>query len=151
MESVIIHKYRMIKTSWGIAIDIYGRVCDYDVLGDNKIFLENVVKICDEISILFLPDKNEKVGPNESYNQMHPDDYHYLLEGLKKVSQDILRYTKYKNTLIIINRMEYNLCDFQEEGIVAGIMEWAAKAFGFESPKIEAIYQKEVNRYIYKF
>lgn len=150
-ESKIIHKYRMRKTAWGIAINIYGRVCDYNKFFNNKEFLENVVKICEGISVLFLPDENENVGPHDSYNQMHPDDYHYILEGLIKVSQDIVHFTKYKNTLIIINRLEYNLCDFQEEGIIAGMMEWAARAFGFECPKIDAIYQKDINRYIYKF
>ncbi len=153
VEAEIIHKYRMWKTSWGIAIDIYGRVCDYNKFFRNKEFLENenVVKICEEISVLFLPDKNENVGSADSYNQMHPDDYPYLIEGLIKVSKDIMHYTKYKNTLIIINRLEFSLCDFQKDGMIAGMMEWAARAFGFECPKIDVTYQKDINRYIYEF
>ena len=149
----IIHKYRMLKTSWGIVINIYGKVCEYDKFLCDEEFLmnKNVVRICERIWVLFLPDKNENVGPDDSYNQMHPEDYPYLIEGLTKVSQSIMQYTKYKNTLIIINRLEYSLCDFQKEGIIAGMMEWAARAFGFECPKIDVVYQKDINRYIYDF
>lgn len=27
----------------------------------------------------------------------------------------------------LVTRLEFSLCDFQEEGLIAGMMEWAAK------------------------
>ena len=42
-------------------------------------------------------------------------------------------------------------CDFQEEGLIAVMIEWAAKAFNFEPPKINVVFQKQNNRYVFDF
>lgn len=150
---LVVHKYRILKTSWGIAINIYGTVYDYDryIQSNGALNNDNVSKICDGVSVLFAPEKNENVGPHDAYNQMHPNDYPYMVEGLKNVSEQIRVNTCYKNTLIVITRLEFSLCDFQEEGLIVGTMEWAAKAFDFKCPHIEVKYQRDINRYIYDF
>lgn len=52
--------------------------------------------------------------------------------------------SKYEETLIVIQSIGYNYyCDFQEEGLTAAIIEWAAKAFGFECPEIPVEYDRE--------
>ena len=57
----------------------------------------------------------------------------------------------YKDTLIIIDGLQFSLCDFQEEGLTAAIIEWASKAFGFSKPRINVDFQKENNRYVFDF
>lgn len=150
---LIVHKYRVLKTSWGIAINIYGNVYDYDkYIQDYDISIsENFFNICDGIYVFFEPEENVNVGPHDSYNQMHSDDYPYMIEGLKKVSEQIKVNSQFKNTLIVITRLEMSLCDFQEEGLIAGMMEWAAKAFEFECPSIDVKYLRDINRYVYDY
>ncbi|MBO5145938.1 MAG: hypothetical protein J6C19_10465 [Lachnospiraceae bacterium] len=149
---MIVHKYRLCKTSWGIAINIYGNVFDYDRYNSKVYVMENnhLTKICEGLYVLFDKEQNRNVGPNHSYNQMQVDDYSYMIEGLLKVSGKIKENTEYQNTLIVITRLEFSLCDFQEEGLIAGMMEWAAKAFDFTCPHIEVKYQKDINKYLYE-
>lgn len=74
-----------------------------------------------------------------------------MLAGLKKVASKIVSNTKYECTVIVITKTEYNLCCMQNEGLVAGMMEWAAVAFGFECPVVDTDFDGEQNRYIFHF
>lgn len=152
-RGLVVHKYRMLKGTWGIAINIYGAVYDYDVYVKNNCNFqnENVSDICEGVSVYFDPEKNENIGPNDAYNEMNPDDYPYVIEGMKNVSQQIKANADFKKTLIVITRLEFNPCHFQEEGLIAASMEWCGKAFHFSCPQIEARFQKDINKYIYDF
>lgn len=81
------------------------------------------------------------------YNELSP----YLKKGIQLVQKQIQAHSKYEEILIIIQSMWFNYCDFQEEGLTAAIMEWAAQAFGFECPEIPVEYDKENRRYVYDF
>ena len=64
---------------------------------------------------------------------------------MKKVSDLILSKSPYKlDTVIIIHSLTFPFCDFQEEGLTAAIIEWAANAFNFEAPKIDVKFNKEL-------
>lgn len=52
---------------------------------------------------------------------------------------------------IIINSLHFGICNFQEEGLTAAVVEWAAKVFDFEPPKIDVTFNKPLNRYEFKY
>lgn len=131
------HKYRVIKSSWGIAIDIDG-------------------------AVMSITDFKDKDNCKEIYPgiwwfcEMDPlsqgEASHWLLKGLEILYNDILKYSPYKDgTLIIIKSYWFNMCDFQEEGLVAAIIEWVAKALNFDLPHIDVSFCKDTNRYEYFF
>lgn len=75
-----------------------------------------------------------------------------LLIGLNAVSEKINNHTPYKNnTLIVLHSVNYGYCDIQEEGFTHSIIEWSAKAFGFEAPIITVSYDKKINKYLFNF
>lgn len=79
------------------------------------------------------------------------EDLPYLIKGLKIVQKQIVNSSIYKMTLIVINSLQFSLCDFQEEGLTAAIIEWASVAFDFAAPIINVDFQKEKNKYIFDF
>lgn len=60
------------------------------------------------------------------------------------VKSQIYNNSIYGNTLVIIDDLQYNVCDFQKEGLIAAIIEWASKAFEFEAPTINVRYEREI-------
>lgn len=89
---MIKHKYILCKSSWGIVIGIYGNVYDYDSYDFNAHILgeDGFTKLCEGVYVLFEKELDNRIGPDESYNQMHIADYPYMLEGLHRVSGQIL-------------------------------------------------------------
>ncbi len=81
----------------------------------------------------------------------YDDELPYLVKGLEIVQKKIVERSIYKDTLIIIDNLQYSVCDFQEEGLTVAIIEWASKAFDFSKPVIEVDFQKKNNRYVFNF
>ena len=79
------------------------------------------------------------------------DDLPYLVKGLEIVQKEIIKNSMYRDTLIIIYSLQFSLCDFQEEGLIAAIIEWSSKAFSFSPPMINVDFNKEKNRYFFDF
>ena len=150
---MINHLYKLFISKWFISIRFYGDVYDYDEYRDKQELVdnENIIQINDGVYAHFAPEPNVNVGSGNSYNQMHPDNYQYLIRGLEKVSRKIKNNSVYNNTVVVITRVEHNHCDYQDEGLTAGIMEWAAKAFDFECPKTDVSFDGQKNKYIYDF
>lgn len=138
---MIVHKYFICKTSWCINIIIRAEIANMD-----EADLESLaVQAADGLWIRFT-DK-----PLANGEKLDDSDLPYLLKGLQIVKSQICNNSIYKNTLIVINDLQYSICDFQKEGLTAAIIEWASKAFGFETPTINVRYEKEINRYIFDF
>lgn len=123
------HIYNIHKTGWCIYVKIVAEVVDYDEYETT----EGTQNINQGVYVLF--EKDTSV-----INDMYEGDYVYLCNGIRRVSGQIYKNSPYTNTLIIIKRLHYNPCDFQNEGLIAGIMEWSAKVFGFEMPPVEVAY-----------
>lgn len=138
---MIKHSYYICKSSWWIYIEIIAEYKDYR----NEKATLNATKVADGIWLKFA---DVPLLENEIFCQ---DDLPYLKKGLEIVKNQIISNSKYENTLIIINSIWFNPCDFQEEGLTAAIIGWASKAFGFEQPIINVSFQKEKNRYHFEF
>ena len=138
---MIEHKYFICKTSWCINIVILAEIVNMD-----EADLESpAVQVAEGIWIKFA----EK--PLMNGENLDDSDLPYLLKGLQMVSSQIFNNSIYRNTLIVINDLKYSICDFQKEGLTAAIIEWASKAFEFETPTINVRYNREINRYIFEF
>lgn len=132
------HTYRVSKAQWGIYIKLtaeFTSMSNYD-------HKDSCSEICHGLWAAYA------LKPLVKGEKFVEEDKYFLWEGLKKVSDLILTSSPYKlDTLIIIHSMTIPLCDFQEEGLTAAIIEWAAHAFEFEVPKIDVKFNKELNKY----
>lgn len=142
---MIFHRYKLFISRWGIVLNIYGDVHDYDeyTIGRDDLNEENFFEVCEDVYVHF--DRTE-----ESV-MLYPADYPYMLEGLKKVSGQIAANSRFECTVIVIAKIEYDMSCMQNEGFVAGMMEWAARAFGFECPQVLTSFEKDKNYYVYRF
>lgn len=144
---MICHKYKIFISQYPIIIDLYGDVYDYMNFKDIFANKTNYFEIKDCIHVWFEPKKL----PEYKYTNIHPNDYPFILQGIEIVHDLIREHSQYKDTVIVFNEAIFSLCDFQEEGLIVGAMEWAAKAFKFECPKIEVAFDKASNKYLYNF
>lgn len=135
------YSYRAYNSSWWVYVKIFAEYVKYDSVDlDSK-----AIKIADGLWMKFA-DKSMKKG-----ELFYDGDLPYLKRGLEIVNKQIINNSIYKNTLIIVHSLEISPCDFQEEGLIAVIIGWAAKAFDFEPPKINVSFKKQENRYIFDF
>ncbi len=138
---MIEHTYFVCKSSWCINIKIIAGHTNFD---KNNVDL-NTIKIADGIWLKFA---DKPIFENEFF---YDDELPYLVKGLEIVQKKIVERSIYKDTLIIIDNLQYSVCDFQEEGLTVAIIEWASKAFDFSKPVIEVDFQKKNNRYVFNF
>lgn len=138
---MIEHTYFICKSSWCINIKVIAEISNYD----NLVELNNVKKVTDGIWIMFA---KKPLGIDEVF---YEGDLVYLIKGLQIVQKQIINNSPYTNTLIVIHSLQFSLCDFQEEGLIAAMIEWASIGFGFEKPLIHVDFQKENNKYVFSF
>jgi hypothetical protein len=76
------------------------------------------------------------------------EDIHYLMLGLKVVSDDIARQIEGSSPILIkALDIDYNPTDYQPEGLMPAAACWAAEAFHFPKPEIIGRYDKARRRY----
>ncbi|OWA35219.1 hypothetical protein B9G55_11165 [Saccharibacillus sp. O16] len=125
--------YRVFKTTWGIYIKVDAGYTSFSNHG-----YKHVTEITSGLWVHYQTD-----GEN-----VMEEDIIFLNKGLSKVEDLILKNSPYKNnTLIFVDSITIAPSDFQEEGLTAAIMEWAAKAFNFEKPEIKVDYNQKNNKY----
>jgi hypothetical protein len=136
------HTYRVFKSSWGINIKIIAEITSTKNYAENN----NYDKICDGLMAGYA---SKPLAKGEKFLE---EDKIFLWEGLKRVGDLIVKSSPYKSdTLIIIHSLVFSLCDFQEEGLTAAIIEWSANAFGFQAPIINVSFNKEYNKYEFRY
>lgn len=138
---MIENTYFVCKSSWCINIKIIAECTNFDESNVGS----SAIKVVDGIWLKFA---DKPIVENEIFCN---DDLMYLAKGLEIVQKAIINNSIYKHTLIVINSLQFSLCDFQEEGLTAAIIEWASKAFNFSMPIINVEFQKQNNKYIFKF
>lgn len=150
---MIEHKYIVCKSNWAICITIFAEYTDYENVEENS----KAIKVADGLWLKF---ESKPIARNDVFGDDYVpslmkgwcDDYlSYLIKGLEIVQKQIINNSIHKSTLIIINSLNFSICDFQEEGLTAAIIEWASKAFDFAPPIINVCFQKENNRYVFDF
>ncbi|WP_075343642.1 hypothetical protein [Tenacibaculum agarivorans] len=124
------HKFRVLKTTWGIAIDI-GATFVKKEKGHSE---DNYpISLDREIEIDFSALKNI------------PDfQKDFLIKGLKWVENHID-----KSTVIKIHELSHNFTDYQNEGLFYAIAEWASLVFDFELPNYDVTFSKKDNKYLF--
>lgn len=124
-------KYKEILSSWGISIEIEGS-CQEHRKDDDHIKVTNGLWLSNKV------------------NRLTHQEIHYLKKGLEIVSKEIISHSPYgKNTLIVINNILFNYCDFQPDGLIPAIISWSADYFGFPTIKVETIFDKAKNEYVF--
>ncbi len=124
MDKIII-----LKTSWGIAI-----------LYEIKELLEELKKNSDH-TYEVLP----SVYLNLNDNIIDDNSFEYLKAGIQSIAQ-------YINTFPItfnIEKLKYNICDYQPEGMYYMFRKWFFESHDMDFPPINVYYDKETNRYIF--
>ena len=134
------HAYYVRKYSWGVWVKFIAEHMEMDAKYKN-----NAIQVAEGLWITFAETPLLK---KEKFCQ---EDMPYFVKGLQIVQQQIKENSQHQNTLIVIQSIQFNPCDFQEEGLTALIIEWAAKVFQFEPPAIDVRFVKSKNRYIFDF
>lgn len=125
------HEFRILKISWGIAIDIDTRFTKKE---RGKTTTNHLVSVEREIEVDFSGLKNITDIQKE-----------FLVKGLQWVEEylDV-------STIIKIHKLGYNLTDYQNEGLFYAIAEWASLAFNFQLPAYEVAFDKKENKYVFR-
>lgn len=136
------HVYRVIKSSWGIYIEINAGYERYST----SIYKNKSENIDNGIYIY-----NMKLPWPQSCSILDTE-WEFLKYGLRLVSKKIKKNSPFKDdTLILLKTILFNECNFQIEGMTIAIMEWASLIFNFDIPKIEAEFDRSKNKYIFDF
>lgn len=135
------HTYFVGQTSWCIKIRMNADILEFK--SDHKYM--NLVYVAEGVWLDYIESStNSKI-------KIHTEYIPYLKRGLQMVMGQIQSHSIYQETVILIKEIEFGYCDFQEEGLIAVMIGWAAKAFEFDCPPIGVIYDKTNNRYVFNF
>jgi hypothetical protein len=100
---------------------------------------------------------NNKIGvrfadnpPNLS-EKFVEEDMKYILNGLNIIKETLSKYINNEGILIEIKSIQFNISDFQEEGLTLAIIKLMSEIYGFEMPYIPVHFDKQLNKYIFEF
>lgn len=134
--------YKMFISQWGIAFIITFGYCK----NSESIYKNQSEFISDGI---YFYDLNNK---NNNNSLLLKEDFDCLKYGLKLVSKKIFRHSIYEDdTLILLKKIEYDLCYFQKEALTDAITQWVKKVFLFQAPNPQIIFDKKSNQYLFDF
>lgn len=120
------NKFIILKSSWGIAIF-------YDI---KEIINHNDKNMYEVSPSVFVMVKSNFLD-NSS------------LEYLKKGIQSITQFVKIFPVCFSIEKLEYNVCDYQPEGMYYMFRKWFFESHNMEVPPINVYYDKETNKYVF--
>ena len=126
------YKFRFIKSSWGIAIDITG----------THITLKNTPnsKYRKISSKIWLDLQSQNINLNERK---------WIYKGLELVADNIISKINISDyVLITISKTDFNICDYQPDGLYCAVVCWASEEFDFLCPKINIEFDKKQNQYL---
>ncbi len=126
-------KYRLLKSSWGISIDMTSSIEDKNNLPTN-----DLIKISDNIDLLV-----ESKFDNDIVRKL-------LRLGILRVLENIEPKMPYENSVIVINDIQFPITDFQVEGIYGAMIQYLSNHFSFGSPEIRTSFDKTTNKYIFE-
>jgi hypothetical protein len=127
-------KYRMIKGSWGIAIDLTADCVLFHHFSGDALEIDDDLWLAVEVK-----------GLSRA-------DHEFLAYGLKQVASEIKTHASFfEPTVICVTDVWYNPCDYQPEGLAHAIIGWAAQELKFDVPHIDVHFSQKDNRYIFQF
>lgn len=120
------YDYHLIKSSWGISISFFG-----NLVSNEKTFesVNNIVKYT--IS-----------------NKISNKEKRLLVKGIQLFCSNCTD-SIFIEQIICFDSLAYNLCDYQDEGLVAGTIECLSYLSGLSLPDINVFFDKSKNKYCY--
>jgi hypothetical protein len=122
---------RILKASWGIAIDLQARA----VLAESPPH--------------DLPSVSPRVWLDVSGVRLPDTDIKQLVRGLTVMAPAIENKNQDAYVIIEVGRVSYTPTDYQPEGMAAAMIGWVAEEFGLDSPVIDIHFDKNANRYVF--
>lgn len=123
---------RVLKASWGVAIDLRARA---------------------------VPAAEPPVGSlraggrvllDVSHVQLPATDVLQLLRGLRAVAAQIEAAVPGEDYLVVeVDEVSYPPTDYQPEGVAAAMIGWATEEFDLARPDIDVRFEKAANRYVF--
>ncbi len=132
------YKYTLLEGRWGISITIFGELYD-----KNDVF-DEIIAVRDGIYLSF---SNKPLRKNEIFCK---EDREAIYKAVDMIGDYIkVNSPLQNNTIIKICSLQYDLCYYQEEGMLIAMLNWCAKAFNFELQGIKSHFDHEKNRHIF--
>jgi hypothetical protein len=130
-----IYKYRVLKSTWGIAIDL---------VASSSTTKPPPIGAIEIAPTLWL---NITAKPCADSDRMA------LVQGLRMIADRIKASVPHpKHAIVItITKVDYAPSDFQSEGLIYAIVRWAEEEFGFKVADIEVKFNKAANKYEFDF
>ncbi len=126
------YRYRIIKSSWGVAVDLTAEV------GSDA---TNAHAAADNVFLRI-----------EAPLKLNAEEHAGIIQGLRLVAPDIgACIAPGSDTVVRLLALEYNFCDYQPEGLVCAIANWAAQEYGFAPPAIRVTFDRVARRYAFDF
>lgn len=134
------YKYILFEGRWGISITIYGQVYS------KNSFQDDCIEVCTGLWLSF---SKYPLSENEIFCE---EDRDAIYSALDMVKYDILSNSQAANGVVIqICSLQYSVCFYQKEAMIAAMINWCSKVFDFESKEIKSKFDKKSNKYIFDF
>jgi hypothetical protein len=78
-------------------------------------------------------------------------DLENLLLGLQRVAGEIERVTPGEGVLVEVLAVDYKPTDYQTEAMTIAMIGWAAEYFDLPEPGVEVDFDKQANRYVFRY
>jgi hypothetical protein len=143
--------YHHLETTWGVAVEMTARTTTLAEEPSERI------RITDALWLDVWPVTQGWVQPphfSQGYilaMPLPPSQVPFLERGLRIVAPLIAERRPGEQLVIRVEKIEYILTDFQDEGLEAAIIGWAAEEFGFEPLPVQARFDRTLRRYVFQF
>jgi hypothetical protein len=124
--------FRIIKWSWGIAIDVLARALPGGPV------LDQDIPVGSHIWVRILPPLSQEARDS-------------LVAGLTRVSPLIEEAVPEGPIVIEIERVDQVPIDYQPGGVEAAIIGWATEEFVLPDPSVDITFDRASNRYIFEY
>lgn len=127
------YKYILLKTSWGIVIFLDMEVLENPEVrsSDEEITKNAFFRIDTDLKL-----KREIVSV-------------WFKKALNELLQQFPILKEHKNLCYVLRGLDFNLVDFQEEGLYCAVREWFSNYYNVVVAKIESYYDSGGNKYIF--
>jgi hypothetical protein len=129
------YTYKVLKSSWGIRIALVAEVVPDDGSFLHAIYLGHGVSLAQSIAD----------------SRLSAAEIEMLSAGLRSVAVEIANVTAQKPVVVVLNDVQFVESDYQVEGLAAAIIGWATAQFGLEEHDIEVSFNRETNRYDFRW
>ncbi len=128
------YKYIVLKSSWGIAIEL-----DMEEIVSSPI-LDTDIPVFEDVYL--------RIGA--SLNIKESIVTYWSVKALNDLRREISIEKKANNLCYYIKTLDFSFTDFQEEGIYGAIVGWFSKFYGLKLVLPTVEYDKDINRYIFR-